>query len=461
MSNEKVQELKKALEAGGMNAAPGTLTQGSALQMEDLSPVMNVATIDDSKIKLQKVLKVVPAKGTLVQFNRQLDYGINGGSAVLEGAVGQEETSSYVRAVVPMAYYVHVRRHTLQSEMVQTMDGVKAPDRVEADAAIKIAMDIEFHLFRGKSMYSNAGIFDGNPLAWPQDEAGMVGLDPQIRSYDFEDSSKDLMMSEYGADQSVAINQGGTLSQSTIEDIYARAQMRNGNPEKLYLDPLTHSGYNKIAFNKERIVLAGSPQQATGASLKEQFVAGGALSIESSRFLSAKSAPARARLNTPGAPSFSSAQAAGSTSFVAGEVYSYSVTGHGDAGEGSESSASSVTIATNGNQVTLTITPGSGTVARSFNVYRSAAGSSKRFLIGRVKNSGAATTAFVDLNNRLPSGITAQALDSRGVEIAELSSFKKVELARTDLSSPSAFLRFCCLMVKLPGFHQLVDNVTP
>jgi len=36
----QLQGLVKALEAGGYNAAPGTLVQGSALQVEDLSPVM-------------------------------------------------------------------------------------------------------------------------------------------------------------------------------------------------------------------------------------------------------------------------------------------------------------------------------------------------------------------------------------------------------------------------------------
>ena len=315
---QKLEELKKALEAGGMNAAPGSLTQGSSLQPEDLSPVMNVATYDDSKIKLQKMFKVQPAKGTLVQFNRQLDYGIFGGSAVGEGAVGQEETDQYVRAVVPMSYYVHVRRVTIQAQMVQTFDGVKADDRMEASAALKLAGDIEFHLFRGKSSYSNAGLFDGNPLAMSQSEPGMHGLDPQIRQSDFLDSTKDLMLQEYGADTSVAINQNGVLSQSTIEDIYSRAQMNHGAPDKLYIDPLTHGAYNKISHAKERIVLAGSPQAATGASLKEQWVAGGAISIESSRFLSGKTNPARPRLNTPGSPSFSNAQAGNSTSFISG-----------------------------------------------------------------------------------------------------------------------------------------------
>ena len=40
--NARFEELRKALEAGGLNAAPGTLNQGSALQMQDLSNVMNV-----------------------------------------------------------------------------------------------------------------------------------------------------------------------------------------------------------------------------------------------------------------------------------------------------------------------------------------------------------------------------------------------------------------------------------
>jgi len=110
----------------------------------------------------------------------------------------------------------------------------------------------------------------------------------------------------------------------------------------------------------------------------------------------------------------------------------------------------------------LTITPnGSGIPARYFNVYRSAPGASRLYVIGKVKNSGAATTVFTDLNNRLAGGITAFAIDFRGCEIPELSPFKSVELARTDLTSPKAFFRFCSLAVKLPRFSQLIDNVTP
>ena len=147
---EQLQSLVKALEAGGYNAAPSQLVQGSSLQVEDLSPVMNNVTFDDSHIKLQKMLKVESCKSTLAQFDRQLSYGVFGGSAQMEGAVGQEETSDYVRIVVPMCYYSHTRRVTVVANMVSTVDGKKAEERAAADAAKKLAGDIEFDLFRGK-----------------------------------------------------------------------------------------------------------------------------------------------------------------------------------------------------------------------------------------------------------------------------------------------------------------------
>ena len=70
-----LESLVKTLEAGSYNSAPGQLVQGSALQIEDLSPVMHNVTFDDSHIKLQKLFTIKKAKSLLVQFNRQLSYG--------------------------------------------------------------------------------------------------------------------------------------------------------------------------------------------------------------------------------------------------------------------------------------------------------------------------------------------------------------------------------------------------
>jgi len=89
---EAIQQLTKALEAGGYNAMPSNLVQGSALMVEDLSPVMELITFEDKHLKLAKLIKVESCKSTLAQFDRQLSYGLFGGSAQLEGNIGQDET---------------------------------------------------------------------------------------------------------------------------------------------------------------------------------------------------------------------------------------------------------------------------------------------------------------------------------------------------------------------------------
>jgi hypothetical protein len=142
-------------------------------------------------IKLQKMLPSKDVKSQLHQFNRQLDYGIFGGSAQFEGGIGEEDTSNYVRAVVPMAYYSTTRRVTVAANMIGAFDGVKAEDRAAADAAMKLAGDIEFDSFRGQSDFSNAGVFDGNPLAVAK-VPNMIGVDQQVRQSDAQQNTQDL-----------------------------------------------------------------------------------------------------------------------------------------------------------------------------------------------------------------------------------------------------------------------------
>jgi hypothetical protein len=459
---DNIQTLMKALEAGSYNAAPSTLVQGASLMIEDVSPVMQNVTFDDEHIKLQKMLSVESCKSTLAQFDRQLSYGHFGGSAQLEGNVGQEATSDFVRITVPMAYYSHVRRVTLVANMVATVDGKKAEDRAASDAAKKVAGDIEFDLFRGKADFSNAGVYDGNPLTMAV-LPNVLGLDAQIRQSDDLRNGRDLMFAEYGSDESVVIPGGGILSQDNIEDASVRSAMNMGSADKLVVDPKVLSQYNKIAFGKERIILAGSAQDATGADLRRQWVSGGTVSIEASRFLSGKTRPARPRPQGPGAPqAVATANVAGQgTAFVAGQVYRYFATSVNEVGESMWTAAGAHTINALGDAVTVTIThPAAGTV-RFFNVYRSVAGggvATAKF-IGRVVRSDAATTAFTDLGNKLPGFVTGFLIQGDTMGIKELSSYSRLKLAVTDLSIPEAHFRFCTLAVFQPRKNVLVDNL--
>jgi hypothetical protein len=460
---EALQGLTKALEAGGYNVMPSNLLQGAALQVEDLSSVMELVTYDDSHLKLTKMIKSESCKSTLAQFNRQLSYGQWGGSAQLEGAIGMEETSDYVRITVPMCFYSHTRRVTFASTLVETVDGKKSDERAAEDAAKKIAGDIEFDCFRGRADFSNAGVFDGNPLAMPL-MANMFGLDVQIRQSDNQRNAHDLMFGEYGSDDSVVLFSGSSLSQDIVEDATTRSAMNLGDADKLMVDPKVLSAYNKISYGKERIVLAGSPQDATGAELRRQWVSTGTCSIEASRFLSAKVKPQQARGNGPAAPTLNagSASAASTTAFKSGEVYVYIATTGNEVGESPSSASRSVTITNDGDKVNLLIDhPGSGT-NRYFNVYRSPANgtaASAKYIGRVVATAGASQTTFVDLGNKQPGFVTGFLLQKDTFNFFELAPYSQIKLAQTDLSEPKAFFRFLTLAVKQPRKNVLIDNL--
>lgn len=451
--------LVKALEAGNYNAAPSTLVQGAALQIEDLSPVMELLTYENEHLKLQKMLSSDECKSTLAQFDRQLSYGIIGGSAQLEGAVGQEETSDYVRIVVPMAYYSHVRRVTLVANLVATVDGKKAEERAASDAAKKLAGDIEFDVFRGKADFSNAGVFDGNPMLIPA-LPNMLGLDPQVRQSDAQRNAQDLMFGEFGSDDTVIISGGGTLTQEMIEDAHVRSEMNFGMADMLLVDPKVKSAYNKITLAKERVILAGSPQDATGADLRRQWVSGGNVKLDSSHFLRGKTRGASPRASGPAVTAgLSSAHSAGSTGLAAG-TYIFLVTTINEVGESAPVAITVSSVLAN-EFITLTIQPpGSGSY-KGYNVYRTNAGgaqASARF-IGRVIAVQGGNTTFTDLGNKKPGFVTGFLIESDTMELKQLAPYSRVKLAQTDLSTPEAHFRFLTLAVKQPRKNALIDNL--
>lgn len=463
---DKLTDLIKALEAGLAIGPPGSLTQGAALQRQDLSPVMNLVTFGEKQIKLQKALPVDKARSTLVEFNRQLSYGIPGGSATLEVSAGQDDTGDYVRAVVPMAFYVNRRTVSFAADQVEAFDGQKASEREAKNAAMKIAWDIEKDLMLGKSDFSNAGVFDGNPLSIPQLMPGMPGLDVQIRQSDNILNTQDLVFSEYGSSDTIIISVGGTLTQSNIEDLALRSVNNMGQADALHLSTDALAQYNKIAFGKERIVLAGSPQGATGATLGVQWTSQGPINLEPTHFLRGKTrAPSTLRGLAPLGPTVGGALVSGSTSFTTGQVYNYVVTGVNEAGEGNASSIVSVTITSPGQSINLTITAAAGNVSRWYNVYRSAptltalsVTTSLKF-VGRVARSDGTNTVFSDLGNRSPGASVGILLDKRGVEMVELAPFTGVDLALVDTARRQLFYRFVTLKVAMPRFSALAENI--
>jgi len=455
--NEQLEQLIKALEAGQYDAAPSTLAQGSALQKEDLSPVMEIVTAEEKILKLRKAIPTKSHKSTLVQFNRKLDYGILGGSAQFEVGIGEEDVATVVRATVPMSFYSTVKRTGIAATHIQTFDGNGMLDNQEKDAAQKLAFDIEYDCFKGQADFSNAGIFDGHPGAIAR-IPNMVGVDAQVRMSDSLSNTQDLMFAHLGAAQSVILPVNGGLGQASIEDGAVKSAMNNGSADVLFLDPISLAGYNKIAFAKERIMLAGSAQSNSGASLREQWTSNGLISLESSKLLSGKVRPNRSRNGAPSAPSASGANTANSASVLAAGAYVYFVTACNERGESVASASVAVTITT-GDAGVITINAVTG--AKYYEVFRSAIGgsaSSAKF-IGKVAASAAATTVFTDLGLKSPGFVTGYLIQKDTMEMAQLASFTSQELAISNLSLPKAYYQFESLAVKQPKKNVLFDNI--
>ena len=466
---EQVTKLVKALEAGQITGAPGTLTQGAALQIQEIEDVMHNVCAGEEELKLTKLLPSKKHKSMLVRFKRQLSYGDLGGSAQLEGAVGDEETGDYVEAIVPMCFYSHTRRVTVAANMVAAFDGVKAEDREAANAAMKLAMDIEFDSFQGKAHFSNGGLFDGNPLAIPG-LPNLPGLDVQIRQSDVLTNTQDLMFAEYGSSESVVLDgAGGTLTQGLVEDIGLRSRLNfaKGN-RTLMMDPVSLSKYNKLVLstsgNVTQFATMGSALSSSGADLRNQSVSNGSIKLDSSQFLRGKYRPRRLRNGAPSAPSISSAPASDSTAPVnpfAG-TYVYQVTAENERGESLPVVSASVTIdASHSVAIGITATGSVGT--RFFNVYRSdslGSAASAKF-IGRIANPGTAVT-FHDLNAKAPASVNAYLIaeSEAFADAPELAPFSQAELAQTDLSVIKAFFQFKTVAVRQPRKLALIHGLS-
>ena len=455
-----LESLVKTLEAGNYNVAPSQLVQGSALQIQNLDPVMHNVTFDDSHIKLQKLFSVKKAKSLLVQYNRQLSYGRFGGSAQREGAVGDLNVGDYIRATVPMCFYSCVERVTVAANMVETIDGKKAEDREADNAAMKLSADIEFDSFKGKADFSNNGVFDGNPVAIPE-LPNMMGVDPHIRMSDILVSTQDLMFASYGSNQSVVLSKNGALDQPIIEDSALRSRMNMGKAETLFVDPVILSGYNKsVALGTgvnsiQRIVLAGSAQDASGADLRRQWVSNGTVGLEDSRFLSGKTSPLRPMIGSPAAPATAAGTPAGSGALIPAGTYIYTVTAENERGEG-VIVASAPVIVTAGQRVDLVIAGVAG--ATHYNVYRGLTAQSAKY-IGRIRADGSASVTFVDLGNKAPAFVTGYLIQKDTWGFHELAAYSRMKLAISDLSVPEAHFRFLTLAGYQPRKNVIVDNL--
>ncbi|HEY5235859.1 MAG TPA: hypothetical protein VIJ14_06760, partial [Rhabdochlamydiaceae bacterium] len=290
--------------------------------------------------------------------------------------------------------------------------------------------------------------------------ANMRGVDLQVRASDYERNGQDLMFASYGSSATVVFSAGGAaLTQSLIEDIAVRSALNMGRADKLMLDPSSLSAYNKISQAKERIVLAGSPQEATGSHLRTQWTSSGAVTLEMSQYLRKQISPINEIVQgAPSAPTATATDGGAAGSLLAAGNYIYVVSAQNQLGEGTLSTPTTVTVSAQGDKVSIAIGASSG--ALFYNVYRTAVGGAAGtwLSIGRVV-AGPTGATFIDLGNRVPGNVTGYLIQKDTMHLGELSGFKKLQLGISQLSINNAYYRWVTLAVEGPRKNAIVENL--
>jgi hypothetical protein len=242
--------------------------------------------------------------------------------------------------------------------------------------------------------------------------------------------------------------------------------MNHGKAEMLFVDPVVLSGYNKSvalgtgANSLQRIVLAGSAQDASGADLRRQWVSNGTVQIEDSRFLSGKTQPDRPNIGSPATPSIAVQPVAGPSGSVPAGTYKYLVTAINERGESLGVLSNAVTSVA-GEKITLSIAPQAG--ALFFSVYRAAGAASTALdakFIGNVAQAASGNTTFTDLGNKSEAFVTGYLVQKDCWGIHELAPYSRLKLAISDLSMPEAHFRFMTLAGYEPRKNVIIDNLT-
>ena len=467
-SQQDVQELNKALEAGaGYAGPPGQLTGGGALQVESLDASLKSVTYDLKNLVLWPSIAKDQAYNTIEEYNRVQAYGDQGRGFINEGALPRSEDSSYTRELERVRFIGVTRELTHVYTLVRNAHG-DAIAREIASGTRRILEITERSLFEGHAHYSNAGKFDGQATILEENNGDVAwnGLDRQIRSGDQDASARATAFEGYeGLPSSIGDQRGSVLDEDSLEDA-ATAIMENfGQPTAMIMDPKSHRDLNKQFFPKERINPMGVQNGRAGFVLREFDSSAGAFSLMSDVFISPKTGvqlvadvPA-----TPAAPTATAAAGTADSKWSAAEAgdYTYRVSAVNQNGESALSpSSAAATVAADGS-VSVAIAAVAGAFA--YAVYRSAkdADADHKFIgfVAPAAIGGVAT--LVDLNHKLPGTSQAYLLsnNSESVRFKQLAPLMKFNLATVATAMRWAQLLYGTPIVYAPKHHFIFENI--
>lgn len=467
VSQADIENLNKAITAGyGGAGKPTDLTHGGVLQAESLESTLKSVTFDMKNLKMWPAISVDKAYNLFEQYNRLISYGSDSAPYIGEGGAPIEEDSTYVRDGQKIVFFGTRRKVSHQMTLVRTTVGDIVAQQAK-EGTMHLLKNVEREMYWGHAHFINRldGSNTGSPADLPQNSIAMSGLLQQLKKGDSDVLMRSGDFEGYGDAQSIAQDLGGNvIAQDDIERLAVIALENFGSPSELHIEPAALSAFVKQFYPQFRSA-PGLSGQTVGYDVSKMTTTAGAVDFKPNLFLRPR-AGARALSVSALAPavgSFAIASAAsannGGPGYAVG-VYQIKVTAVNDAGESVPVQGAAATIATAGQNITLTVTNMPANV-KYIKVYLSAANGavgSEKFA-GNFANAG--NTTYI-LANRKQAGLGEAFLLDMSAEcmkFKQLAPLSKINFAIVTTALEFAIVMYGALFVYTPRFNCLFENV--
>lgn len=448
-SAQEVEELNKALSISQNygSTAPGSLSQGGALSVEDLDRTLKLVTHGLEHLKLWKDIIKERVPQTVHEYNVQNSYGQEVSPFFNMGGTPTSTDARYEREIIQVKYLGTQGQVQHNLTLIQAAHGPVIAREVK-NKTIELLARNERAMFEADSSI--------NSLEYD-------GIEKQIFDKQSDSTYKSTAMAGYdsaGSDDKVILDVRGDFDDEVSEEMALKNVNNFGMAMDCYLGTDVHSKFSRAFYAKQR-VLPGETL-TSGQRVKEH---NGTLDFrfKPSLFNRPRKSPLASSISAAAAPSLANglSPSDAASEFAASDVgsYSYKISAVYSDGETLPSSAVTIAVAA-GDKVTVEISY-SG-VPLYFNIFRAPIGttSGHEFTM-RIAPAGSAVAHNIDFNSFLPGKARAFLLmhDSDCLSWKQLGSMIKYDLAVTDTSYKWLQLLYGTPLISAGRKHVIAKNI--
>ncbi len=452
MDAAKVDALQKALSISQNygTTAPGNLSGGSALAVEDLDRTLKLVTHGIEHLKLWKDIVKEKVNQTVHEYNVQNSYGAEVSPFFNMGGTPTSTDANYDREFIQVKYLGTQGQVQHNLTLIQAAHGPVIAREVK-NKTVELLARNERTMFQADSAI--------NSLEYD-------GIDAQIRTKEAQGQYKSTAFAGYdetGVNDSVVIDWRAKLDEDLAETMALTNVNNFGMAMDCYLGTDIHSVFSRDFYLKQR-TLPG--ETLTSGNRVKEHTGSIDFRFKPSLFNRPRISPLAVAVSQGVAPTLANATApvAADSKFMAADAgtYLYKASLVYDDGETVASAEISRAVAA-GQSVSIEISyAGTPLYANIFRSEKDAISGSPVKFIGRVKLLASGTAVSVDKNKQVPGSAKAYLLmhDADALCWKQLGSMIKYDLAVTDTSYRWLQLMYGTPLVSAGRKHVIGDNIT-